>query len=159
MKHVQSAISLFTAIALAVIAAACSQEGENRSALTAATGPSAIVQNHEGDVGCTPGFWKKKPWPASVNPSATLGATFTGVPANLAGVTLLDALSLGGGGVYALMRHGVAALLNAASIQYPVNTFFVTLAVNNALGGLADIEATKDQFDVWNNVGAPGFCD
>lgn len=161
MKHVQYAPSLFIAVALAVIAGACAQEGENRSALTAATGPSAIVQNHVGDVGCSPGFWKKHPWPASVNQSATLGSVFPDVSGSLASVTLLDALSLNGGGVEALMRHAVAALLNAESMQYPINPIFVKLAVHNALLGLegATIEGTKDQFDVWNNLHNPGFCD
>jgi hypothetical protein len=162
MRHLQSAISLFTALALAVIAGACAQEGENRSALTAVTGPSAIVQNHGDPQGCSPGFWKNHPWPAGVSRTATLQSIFDVPDAlGLDNVTLFAALNTGGGGVNALLRQGVAAYLNAAHLgspPYPINTFWVAQAVNNALAS-GDYESIKDQLDVWNNTHAPGFCD
>jgi len=68
-----------------------------------------------GDEGCTPGFWKNhlSSW-SGYAPGADFDTTF-GVNFFTPNITLLQAVNLGGGGIRALARHGVAALLNAAS--------------------------------------------
>ncbi len=60
----------------------------------------------------------------------------------------------------ALLRQAVAALLNAASadVDYPL-TVAQVIAQTNAAIASGDYEATKDLFDQYNNLTAPGFCD
>jgi len=93
-----------------------------------------------GGEGCTPGFWKNNAenWSAnawdcyspSTSFSSVFGLTITiftgGNPKNSANYitnpTLLQALGANGGGINALARHAVAALLNACSdcVQYAI---------------------------------------
>lgn len=82
-----------------------------------------------GGEGCTPGYWKQEhhfdSYPAPLTPATPFIGTETGFtydpqlksPAsgNASSLTLLDALSLRGGGVNALIRHAAAAILNANS--------------------------------------------
>ena len=161
MKHFQSVMALVAAAGLAVIAAGCAQEGQEPTALSSVTGPTAIVQNTGVTQGCSPGYWKNHSFPAGYSPNQTLESVFD-IPDSLGldNVTLLTALQTGGGGVDALLRQGVAALLNSALGGYPLPTFYVIQAVNNSLasGDPALIESIKDQLDVWNNSGIPGFC-
>ncbi|MDH3730405.1 MAG: choice-of-anchor E domain-containing protein [Acidimicrobiia bacterium] len=67
-----------------------------------------------GGEGCTPGYWKQPQhfgnW-VGYSPDDSYADVF-GVPYNK---TLLEALQTGGGGVRALGRHSVAALLNTAN--------------------------------------------
>jgi hypothetical protein len=61
-----------------------------------------------------------------------------------------------GGGLNALGRHAVAALLNAASpdVSYEYSTSEVISKYRAAFdAGTAEIEATKNLFDVANNAG------
>jgi hypothetical protein len=120
-----------------------------------------------GREGCTPGYWKNhtEDWPAT---GYTVGQTLESVfdvPNSLGidNVTLLTALSSGGGGVTALMRHAVSAILSAAhpEVDYPQTVSSIISAVNAALasGNAATIESLKNQLDSWNNLHAPGFCD
>jgi hypothetical protein len=96
------------------------------------------------------------------NPDQLLSDVFD-VPAAYTDVTLAEALELRGGGINALLRHAVAALLNAASpsVDYPLTTAQVIQMTNEAIasGNSQVIEETKDLFDLYNNLGAPGFCD
>ena len=66
--------------------------------------------------GCTPGYWKQWQhfgnWPEPYTPKTLFSEVFEDA---FPGKTLLDVLWLGGGGLSALGRHTVAALLNAAS--------------------------------------------
>ena len=166
MTRVPFAICLFTTVAVAVVAGGCAQEGENRSGLTAVTGPSAVVQNSGGTQGCSPGYWKKHSWAATgYSQSQTLESVFD-IPDSLGldDVTLLEALENGGGGVEALLRHAVAALLNVAdpNVAYPIDVPQVLIdTINSVLasGDAASIELHKNQLDEWNNLHAPGFCD
>jgi hypothetical protein len=166
MKHLQSATLLVTAVGLVVITGGCAQEGENLSALNPVTGPTAIVQNSGGTQGCSPGYWKKHSWAGTgFSQNQTLESVFD-VPDSLGldDVTLLEALNTGGGGVDALLRHAVAALLNVAhpSVAYPIDVPQVLIDTINmvlASGDAAEIEIHKDQLDVWNNFHTPGFCD
>jgi Thrombospondin type 3 repeat len=120
-----------------------------------------------GLEGCTPGYWKNHTaaWAATgFSTAATLESVFD-VPDGLGldNVTLLQAVATGGGGVNALLRHAVSALLSAAhpSVDYPIGAAAVIAQVNAALasGNAATIENLKNQLDTWNNLHAPGFCD
>lgn len=162
---VQSATSFLAAVALAAITGACAADGENRSALNSVTGPSALVQNHGVAEGCSPGFWKKKSWAGTgYTQGQTLESVFD-VPDSLGidNMTLLEALNEGGGGATALLRHGVAALLNAGhpSLAYPLDPYWTIQYVNGGLasGDADEIESRKNQLDLWNNTHKPGFCD
>jgi hypothetical protein len=85
---------------------------------------------------------------------------FAGLPPEYASLTFDAALDLGGGGLDALLRQAVAALLNAASdeVDYPLSEAEV-IALTNAAIASGDYEETKDLFDEFNNLTAPGFCD
>ena len=70
--------------------------------------------------------------------------------------SLLQVLKLGGGGYKALMRHAVAALLNAASPN--VNYFYSeaeVIAMVKAAFASGDYEATKDLLEAQNEPGCP----
>jgi hypothetical protein len=90
-----------------------------------------------GQEGCTPGFWKNNAvnweanaWCDAFEPDDLFDTVF-GVDVTLRGqgrttypnATLLQALDANGGGINALARHAVAALLNACSdcVNYPTN--------------------------------------
>jgi hypothetical protein len=70
-----------------------------------------------GGEGCTPGYWKARQhhddWPAPYTPSTQFSAVFANA---FPGMTLLQVMQQGGGGLNALGRHTVAALLSA---QHP----------------------------------------
>lgn len=120
-----------------------------------------------GGEGCTPGFWRQEhhfdSWVGHA-PTDLFGSVFdlpSGLEppeqnANPAELSLLDALVLRGGGVNALMRHAVAALLNAASpdVDYDLTEAEVVQAFNDALTD-STIEATKDELEAFNEQGCP----
>jgi hypothetical protein len=110
--------------------------------------------------GCTPGYWKQSQhfdsW-TGFAPGDSFEAVFgRDVPGN---PTLLDALKLGGGGLKALMRHAVAALLNASSPDVDPDPAFDTtaevIAAFQAAFDSGDYETTKDLLDASNNAGCP----
>jgi hypothetical protein len=125
------------------------------------------VEPPSGGEGCTPGFWRQPhhfdSWVGHA-PSDLFGDVFDLPGAldrpehntNPASVSLLDALKLKGGGVNALMRHAVAALLNAASgdVSYDLTEAQVISKFNAAIGG-GDVEATKDELEAFNEQGCP----
>jgi uncharacterized repeat protein (TIGR01451 family) len=114
-----------------------------------------------GLEGCTPGYWKQDQhfdsWPAPYLPSSDFDATF-GVNFFNPNITLLEAAGLGGGGVNALARHAVAALLNSASagVDYPYTTAQV-LAIVQGTGAFAgqSVEARKNLLEAANQLGCP----
>ena len=122
-----------------------------------------------GGQGCTPGYWKQShhfdDW-VNHDPSDLFGSLFD-LPGALqrpehnvdpASLTLLDAVTLRGGGVNALMRHTVAALLNATnpSVDYDYSEADVISKFNAAiLGSDADIEDQKNDFARLNEQGCP----
>jgi hypothetical protein len=119
--------------------------------------------------GCTLGFWKNHTnvW-GSVSTSATLEDVFD-VPnaLGLDGVTLLDALSFGGGpgvdgGARILFKQAVAAYLNATSsnVDYPLTQAQVVSQVNAALASnnRNTMVALGTQLDNANSAETPGFC-
>ncbi|MFV8337531.1 T9SS type A sorting domain-containing protein, partial [Flavobacterium sp. RSP29] len=114
--------------------------------------------------GCTLGYWKNHTdrWCSTYSPSMLFGSVFVNAPSNLANLTLLQALNLGGGGIYNLARQGVAALLNACSneVDYPApylnNPQSVINAVNAAyLSGGSAPGTLATQLDNLNNSGCP----
>jgi hypothetical protein len=114
--------------------------------------------------GCTLGYWKNHidRWCSAYSPTMTYGSVFANAPANIANLTLLQALNLGGGGVKNLARQSVAALLNACSdeVTYPLpyadNPQSVIDAVNAAFlaGGNAPGQLAT-ALDNLNNTGCP----
>jgi hypothetical protein len=74
--------------------------------------------------GCTLGYWKNHTdrWCSTYSPTMLFGSVFVNAPSNLANLTLLQALNLGGGGIFNLARQGVAALLNTCSDEVHYST-------------------------------------
>lgn len=115
-----------------------------------------------GTQGCTPGYWKQTQhfdsWKV-YQPTDSFNAVFglTGPFAN--SLTLLDALNQGGGGIYALGRHAVAALLDTANggVAYGYTTAQVIAMTQAAYtsGDADQILATKDLFAAQNEKGCP----
>lgn len=110
-----------------------------------------------GGEGCTPGYWKQKQhfdsWPAQYTTGMAFNSVFAG---GFPGKSLLDVLGQGGGGLIALGRHTVAALLNAASsgVDYDLAVAGVIAAYNAAYQS-GDYEAQKNIFAGFNEQGCP----
>jgi len=119
-----------------------------------------------GGEGCTPGYWKQSQhfdsWTNHL-PDDPFDNVFDPDDQDLrrpergstADITLLQALGLRGGGVNELIRHTVAALLNAASgdVSYDLNESDVTSRYTAAIGG--DVEGQKEEFAAFNEQGCP----
>jgi hypothetical protein len=109
--------------------------------------------------GCTPGYWKThyESWVGY-----TPGQSFFGVFAASdyrgldAGLTLGQAIDLGGGGFYKLARSAVAALLNAANpdVSYYLTQQQIIDAVVAAFNS-GDPEPLATDLDYGNNEGCP----
>ena len=107
--------------------------------------------------GCSPGFWKQphhfENWPGGFSTDDLVSSVFgSGAPPDL---TLLEALEQGGGGVNALLRQAVAALLNAAhaEVNYPITLVDVISLTQAALLPGGDVQGTKDTFKAANELG------
>lgn len=119
-----------------------------------------------GGEGCTPGFWKQTQhfdsWTAPFTPF-TPGTLFAAVFENaFPGKTLLQVLGQGGGGLRALGRHTVAALLNAQSpdVKYDLTTQQVIDMFNAVFPGTnTDYETLKDEFEDFNQQHGAPICD
>jgi hypothetical protein len=106
--------------------------------------------------GCTPGYWKQShhfdSW-VGFAPTDKFEAVFgVNVPGN---PTLLDALQAGGGGINALERHAVAALLNASSPDVEYLTVSQVIAKVQAAIATNTIEQTKNELENFNQLGCP----
>lgn len=107
-----------------------------------------------GGQGCTPGYWKQSQhfdsW-VGYSPNQLFSSVFEDA---FPGMTLLQVLGQGGGGIKALGRHTVAALLNTANagVDYDMNTQGVIDAFNAAVPG-GDYEALKNIFAGFNEQG------
>ena len=110
-----------------------------------------------GGEGCTPGYWKQSQhfdsYPAPYTPNTLFSAVFEDA---FPGMTLVQVAAQGGGGLKALGRHTVAALLNGASagVSYDLTAAEVIAAFNAAFPG-GDYEALKDVFEDFNEQGCP----
>lgn len=110
-----------------------------------------------GGEGCTPGFWKQAQhfdaWTDPYDPGDLFSDHFENA---FPGKTLLQVLQQGGGGLNALGRHTVSALLNAASPG--VDFAFTRAQVINGFnavfpGTAAAYEALKNEFEAENERG------
>jgi hypothetical protein len=120
----------------------------------------------EGGEGCTPGYWKQEhhfdSWEGYA-PTDAFDDVFDpdAVPlrrpesGTTSDITLAEGLRLRGGGVNALIRHTIAALLNAANsgVDYDLTEADVLAKYAAAIGG--DVEAQKDEFAQFNEQGCP----
>src|SRR5262249_4636774 len=114
--------------------------------------------------GCSQSFWKTHlaAWPTTHQPSDTVGSLFAGLPPRIASLTLLQALRTDGGGLNALTRQGIAAVLNAAhpEVDYPIPETGVVDMVNTAVasGDASTIASATMTLATFNGLGARGFC-
>jgi len=107
--------------------------------------------------GCTPGYWKQKQhfgnwtYPLDSDFDSVFGVNFFDP-----NITLVNAVKLGGGGVEALARHAVAALLNAANpnVAYPYSVSEVIAMVQDA-SATGNYETVKNLFEAANEAGCP----
>lgn len=112
-------------------------------------------QDGEGSAGCTPGFWKQPHhyefWTAPYTPSTLFGSVFANA---FPEQSLVQVVAQGGGGLNALGRHTVAALLNAASpdVDYGMSAASVIAAFNAAFAS-GEYEELKDLFEARNERG------
>jgi len=110
-----------------------------------------------GGEGCTPGYWKQShhfdSYPAGYAPGQLFDTYFENA---FPGMTLLQVLQQGGGGLKALGRHTVAALLNSAStgVEYDLTTSEVVSMFDAAFPG-GDYEGLKNVFAESNEDGCP----
>jgi hypothetical protein len=118
-----------------------------------------------GGEGCTPGFWKNLTqhgefW--TLDPDAPVSSIFSAATGASGSQSLLEALQNGGGGIDALLRQAVAAVLSARApaVDYPFTEAEIVALVNAAItGGDPDvIEDLKNQLDAANNLGSD-ICD
>lgn len=122
-------------------------------------GCSAECTMEFGGEGCTPGFWKQTQhfvsWPAPYTPNTMFADIFEDA---FPGKTLLDVLNLGRGGLNALGRHTVAALLNAASteVDYDRSVEKVIDMFNDVYpGSRMEYEQVKNILNFFNEQGCP----
>jgi hypothetical protein len=122
-----------------------------------ATGQCTNTNICGGGEGCTPGYWKQRhhfgSWAAPYTPSTQFSAVFANA---FPGKTLLQVLQQGGGGLIALGRHTVAALLNAASsgVDFDLTPADVVAQFNAVFPG-GNYEALKNQFEGFNEQSCP----
>ena len=131
-----------------------------------------------GGEGCTPGFWKNnaEKWGAiawvGYSPDDSFSSVFgvvitifTGGNPNksssyITDPTLLEALGANGGGINALARHAVAALLNTSSpcVQYAYSSVSALIAdVYDAIvsGDEEAIQSLHEDLAYYNEAGCP----
>jgi len=123
------------------------------------TGNAAETQYGEGE-GCTPGYWKNHTgttvWGTNYSPTGSYFDEVFGVGPH---ITLLQALETGGGGLNALDRHAVSALLNADSsnVGYEFDVNEVIALVQQAYGS-GDPEQIKDELESFTDANPNIVC-
>jgi hypothetical protein len=162
-KAVAACLTLVSAVACSGSGAIDSPNAPSLTSNTARTDtpvdppPPPPPPPPKGGEGCTPGYWKQPhhfdSWPAPYTPGDSFTSTF-GVD-TFGDDTLVEVLGANGGGVNALGRHAVAALLNGASdgVSYDMTSQQVIMAFNAALASGGDIEGTKNIFAGFNEQG------
>jgi hypothetical protein len=113
--------------------------------------------------GCTPGYWKnhEAAWNAPYDPSDDAATAFGVPPDTFGGDTLMEALWNGGGGLDALGRHAVAALLNSVEFTTPGNDYelydwqVIALVQDAVAPGGVSVEGAKNTLAGFNEVGCP----
>ncbi|MBN2501698.1 MAG: hypothetical protein JXB38_13025 [Anaerolineales bacterium] len=106
--------------------------------------------------GCTPGYWRQNQHFDSWVTYAPGDSFDTIVGVDVGGLTMRQAVRLGGGHDNALIRHTAAALLNATNpnVAYPYNPAQI-IAMFQAAYGTANWEVIKDTFAYANEAGCP----
>jgi len=132
----------------------------NHASITATAMITVTGCNETGTGGCTPGYWKQKQHFGSwigYTPTGTTASTYNavfGVDLFDDDLTLLEALSQGGGGINRFGRHSTAALLNAANsdVDYGFTVAGVIAAVQAAVasGDLNLMDNLSDEFEQRN---------
>jgi hypothetical protein len=138
---------------------------------TSTVTPTATVTPGGGGQGCTPGFWKNHAdagtyplaWPLTpYSPNDDVETVFgVDLPPAYDTMNLLGALNAGGGGLNALLRHGVAALLNAShpDIAYDLEADgpggVIDLFQQAIAAGPGAYETYKNIFAANNEAGCP----
>jgi hypothetical protein len=131
--------------------------------ITDSASDSVVIETPGGE-GCTPGYWKQTQhfdsW-VGFSPTDLFNAVF-GVNVTLstggANATLLQALQSGGGGINALARHAVAALLNSSNpdVASDFTTAQVIALVQDAVApGGVTIEEAHQLLAAANEQGCP----
>lgn len=112
-----------------------------------------------GGEGCTPGYWKQEQhfdsWRNPYDPGDSFNTYFENAFPDM---TLLEVLKQGGGGLNALGRHTVAALLNSASsgVDYAFSPATVIASFDDVYPGTkSEYETLKNQFAGENERGCP----
>lgn len=135
---------------------------------------TATVLAKKQAIGCTPGFWKNNAdkhgasaWCDDLSPGMPFSYKFSLIEplvirgngqSTITNPTLLQALGANGGGVDAMIRHGVAALLNACSdcIDYPIEELQVISMIEDTLNeapGAYTVDELYDMFASYNKHG------
>ncbi len=128
-------------------------------------GCSATCEIECGGEGCTPGYWRQyhhlDSWAGAApkdNFNITFGtnAVFDAEQCGSINPTLRQAVRCKGGGLSALARHGVAALLNALSgdVDYSYTVSEVKALVKGAIDS-GNYERAKNALASENEVGCP----
>jgi hypothetical protein len=108
-----------------------------------------------GVEGCSPGYWKQSQhfgnYPAPYTPGTLFSSVFENA---FPGKTLLQVVSQGGGGLNALGRQTVAALLNASSTGYAYSAAQVIAQFNAVYPG-GDYDTLKNDLEYNNTVYCP----
>jgi hypothetical protein len=166
-----TAVVAVVALSLSSLSLAIAGKGNPIADAVQAVGLGGEVgptQHEDGFEGCTPGFWKQDQhfdsWPSGYSPTDTVDSVFD-LPTSLSSFaddTLVSALGGGGGpgitgAAEILLRAGVAAVLNAASVDYPLSEAAVISMVNTALASenRDTMLATAATLDNNNNLGCP----
>ncbi|MCA8963025.1 MAG: hypothetical protein KDC38_21025, partial [Planctomycetes bacterium] len=111
----------------------------------------------DGGEGCGHGYWKQSQhfdaWPTPYPPDLPFDEVFDDT---FPGKSLVEVLQLPGGGLHALGRAAVAALLNAASpdVDYPLTADEVIQMFDDAVPG-GGLQATKNELEALNDAGCP----
>jgi hypothetical protein len=148
---------------------------EPRTSRTVTASDTAGYLGRGTAEGLTPGFWKNNAdnknaiaWPHDPvtgqliwDPGQAVSTMFSAlitVGSPYADLSLEDALGLGGGGIQALLRHGISGVLAATSpfVAYPLTAAEVINAVNAAIlaGDSTGIENLKNRLAGYNNAEA-----
>ncbi len=107
-----------------------------------------------GGQGCSPGYWKQTQhyhsYPAGVTPNTLFGSIFENA---FPGMTLVQVLSQGGGGLNALGRQIVSAYLNSYTMNYNLTTSQVVSQFNAIFpsSSKTGYDTFEAQLDNWNS--------
>ena len=133
------------------------EEVGDRGLLVVFTNTEIPTPPPPGNQGCTPGYWKQEQhfdsWPAPYTPTTLFSAVFEDA---FPGMTLDQVVGQGGGGLNALGRHTVAALLNAQSsgVTYPISAADVISGFNAVFPG-GNYETLHLRWAAFNEAGCP----